>query len=694
MSAVDTVLERLDSAKPIGDARWQALCPAHDDRDPSLSLGLGDEGRVLLKCHAGCSTEEIISALNLDLADLFDGKKRQNGDSKREIVATYDYPDESGERLFQVVRYEPKDFRQRRPDGNGGWSWKLGDTRRVPYRLPEVVRTAKAGGKVAVVEGEKDVQALEAKGLVATTAPGGAGKWRPEYAEFLRGAQVGVIADADEPGRKHAAEVAKSLEGIAASVRVLEPAAGCKDVSEHLAAGKPLSELVPADEAGPVTQGPPPDTGKLLGQVASTIRRYVVVSDEQRDAQALWVLHAHAIEGADTTPYLSISSAEKQSGKSRDLEVLAQLAPRPMEAANVSDAALFRALSGDEGPATLLYDEVDSIFGKAAAKTKEEQRGLLNAGYRRGAVAWRCEGDGSKQTVTAYPVFGAKALAGIGELPETLADRSIPIRLRRRRPDEQVERGRYKAIVAACQPLREAAARWAVHYMEKLREADPELPEELSDRAQDGAEPLLAIADLAGGEWPRRARSALIELHSDKPEESESWGVRLLADIRAAYGDEDRLSTAELIERLKTDDEAPWGSWGKGDAGLTPRALARLLTPYGIHSRTIRLGTAGTARGYLSEQFQDAWERYLSPGSASQPTQRHIGSVEPKTGISYPTQDPLCVGNENPANPHSRADVSDVSAGSHNGGPGGCASHLDAPVSGCRYCRALAEEVA
>ena len=493
------------------------LLPGHPDRVASLAVAVGDEGRTLLHCHANCSTAEVCAAVGITEADLFE---RRNGNGSREIVATYPYVDESGTLLFEVVRFAPKDFRQRKPDGNGGWEWKLGKTRRVLYRLPEVVEAAKAGGKVCVVEGEKDVLALD-HDVTATCNAGGAGKWRAEYSESLRGAQVAVLADADEPGRKHAREVAASLQGKAASVKLLEPPEGSKDVSEHLAAGGKLSELVemeaPSTEGKPAPTGPPPDTGELLDCIASTIRRYVVVSDAQRDAVALWVLHAHAIGAADTTPYLDISSAEKQSGKSRLLEVLAQLTPRTMEAANVSDAALFRALSGDDGPATLLYDEVDVLFGRGASTSKEEQRGLLNAGYRRGAVAWRCEGDGSKQAVTPYPVFGAKALAGIGELPETLADRSIPIRLRRRRPDEKVERGRYKVIAADCSPLKALAERWAEAHLDALTAAEPALPDELSDRAQDGGEPLLAIADLAGGEWPERAREALVELHGERP---------------------------------------------------------------------------------------------------------------------------------------------------------------------------------
>lgn len=255
------ILERLDGVKATGDGRWQALCPAHDDRLPSLAVAEGDDGRTLLTCHAGCESEQIVAAVSLTMADLF--ADRSNGDGKKEIVAEYDYTDESGDLLFQVVRFKPKDFRQRRPDGNGGWIWKLGKTRRVLYRLPGVRAAAEAGGKVVAVEGEKDVLALEERGVVATCNPGGAGKWEPQYAESLRGAQVAVIADRDEKGRKHAAEVAASLEGVAASVKVLEPAAG-KDVSDHLAAGHALSELVPVA----VAAQPPGE-----GTASSTVRR-------------------------------------------------------------------------------------------------------------------------------------------------------------------------------------------------------------------------------------------------------------------------------------------------------------------------------------------------------------------------------------------------------------------------------------
>jgi len=199
-----------------------------------------------VKCQAGCDTDEVLAALDLTRADLFD-QARSNGNG-RQIVATYDYLDQSGELLFQVVRFEPKDFRQRKPDGAGGWVWKLGGTLRVLYRLPQVLAAAKAGQTVYVVEGEKDAHAVEKAGAVATCNSGGAGKWKPHHTTALAGAKVIVVADRDTPGRAHARDVVASLHKAGISVRLLEPATG-KDVSDHLAAGLALTDLAPvADE--------------------------------------------------------------------------------------------------------------------------------------------------------------------------------------------------------------------------------------------------------------------------------------------------------------------------------------------------------------------------------------------------------------------------------------------------------------
>lgn len=215
-------------------------CPAHDDRSPSLSLDTGDDGRVLICCHAGCDVGRVLGALGLAASDLFE----EPASSGSALVAEYEYVDETGEVLFVVERRSPKTFRQRRPDPDrpGEWLWNLGETRRVLYRLPYVAAAITDRRTVYVVEGEKDVEAIVRAGGEATCNPGGAGKWREEYAASLRGAHVVVVADRDEPGRAHAATVAASLGGVAASVELVEPGEG-KDATDHLAAGRALDDF-------------------------------------------------------------------------------------------------------------------------------------------------------------------------------------------------------------------------------------------------------------------------------------------------------------------------------------------------------------------------------------------------------------------------------------------------------------------
>jgi len=234
--AVEDFLDRLDGVRPSGDG-WIARCPAHEDRHPSLSISTGRDGRVLLHCHAGCSAEAIASAVGLELRDLFEC------DAGRKIIAVYDYTDYERTLLFQVVRFAPKDFWQWRPDGNGGCIWNLEGTPRVLYRLPEVAAAVDAGTTVYIVEGEKDVEALRDAGAVATCNPIGAGKWRDSYSRVLRGANVVIVQDKDEEGRRHAAAVAESLQGVAASVKIVEAVEG-KDAADHVAAGHFVDEFV------------------------------------------------------------------------------------------------------------------------------------------------------------------------------------------------------------------------------------------------------------------------------------------------------------------------------------------------------------------------------------------------------------------------------------------------------------------
>jgi hypothetical protein len=358
---------------------------------------------------------------------------------------------------------------------------------------------------------------------------------------------------------------------------------------------------------------------QFLSIISEMVRRYIALTDAEADVIALWIVHTHAFGAAQTTPYLAITSAEKRCGKSRLLELLEMLVAGPWLTSSVSSAVLYRTIH--ETHPTLLLDESDATFN-GNREFGEALRGVLNSGHRLGGKASRCEQVGKNFVRRDFDTFCPKAIAGIGKLPDTVADRSIPIRLRRKPPGTEVARFRRREVQPEAADLRTQVSAWATERIDALTEMRPELPESLSDRQQDGAEPLLAIADVAGGEWPTRARAALVELLTGTVAEDQSVGVRLLADIQAAFIStrRDKLATSELLGKLTQDETLPWGEFSNGRP-LTPIGLARLLKPFGICPGTIRLEKE-TAKGYLRESFADAWTRYLpSLPSAVTPSQ-------------------------------------------------------------------------
>lgn len=282
----ELVLPRLEAVKKTGSG-FMARCPAHDDGRASLSVASGKDQPVVLHCHAGCSPDDILAAVNLTFADLSKPREERRDDGPIEI--RYRYVDEQGSLLFEVVRRPGKKFLQRVPDpaASGGWRWRLGDTRRVLYRLPEVVEAVNAGEVIWVTEGEKDADRLAREGITATCNPGGAGKWRDEFSEVLRGAIVMVVADADEPGQAHARQVAASLNGIAASVAICEAAIG-KDISDHLNAGKTLAEVeITFDSAEPAKVDLAPDLHEFLS-VVDPPQDWVIPGLLERGDRLIW----------------------------------------------------------------------------------------------------------------------------------------------------------------------------------------------------------------------------------------------------------------------------------------------------------------------------------------------------------------------------------------------------------------------
>jgi hypothetical protein len=350
-------------------------------------------------------------------------------------------------------------------------------------------------------------------------------------------------------------------------------------------------------------------TASLLEKLRVWVCRYVVVSDDQLNVLAAWVMHTWAMEAAECTPYLHITAPEKGCGKSRVLETLEAVVWQPCMSGGMTAAALLRTV--DQEKPTLLLDELDAAFG-GEKEYKEALRGILNEGFRKGGNFRKC--DGKNHDLRVFQVFCPKALAGIGKIPETIASRSIVIEMRRRKSTERVERLRVKDIRNAAEPLRESLADWSRSgAVELLTTARPFLPDEMGDRQQDICEPLLAIAELAGGKWPGRQANSLLRLFGSAVAEDDSMGVRLLAAIWSVFAERtgksgEKISSSELADTLCAREGEPWAEWS-GGRGMNPDRLARALGKYGIRPKSVRLGSE-TAKGYERHSFSDVWARY------------------------------------------------------------------------------------
>lgn len=611
-----------------------------------------------------------------------------SSDRARRIVAVYPYHDEGGTLLYEVVRFEPKSFAQRRPDGNCGHIWGLNGVRRILYRLPELL-AAPRQAIVFIPEGEKDADRLRSVGLTATTS-GAAGSWRPEFAEYFKGRDGVVLPDNDGHGLAHAGDVARSLHGIAKRVRVVWlpglPPGG--DVSDWLDGGHTVDELHSIVEATPVfvpgenpadrltteasdestdrpevdrriaalalldpiaydrarelaaremgirvstldeevlrrrprsgdAQGQaldlpdvkpwpdPVDGAEVLAEVKEVISGHVTMHPHAAVLTTLWTALTHAHDCFHISPLLAITSPEPGCGKSTLLILLGALVPRPLAFSNVTVAAAFRAIE-KFGP-TVLVDEADTFL-----KDNDELRGVLNSGWLR-ASAYIVRTAGDDFEPRKFTTWAAKAIACIGKLPLTLADRSIEILLTRQTAEEA---GRTKRLrpdrLDEFEPVCRRLARWVEDNRVALQIADPDVPGGLVNRRADNLRPLLALADLAGGDWPTRARAAALTLAAGPRDESAA--VMLLADLKDMFENREteRLTSAEIVEHLGQMEDRPWPEWSRGKP-ITARGVARLLARFDVMPQVIRVGSL-TARGYLLGDLSDAFSRYLSVG--------------------------------------------------------------------------------
>jgi hypothetical protein len=354
----------------------------------------------------------------------------------------------------------------------------------------------------------------------------------------------------------------------------------------------------------------PPIGAVLLDELRDLVTQYVVLPDsDTTDAVVLWIAASHGIEAFETAPRLVITAAGKRCGKSRLLDVVEATCARPLATGNTTAAALVRSI-GDGQPPTLLVDEVDVVFKSG----NEELRGLLNAGFQRGKPYLRCEPKTNK--VEVIESFAMAALAGIGNLPDTVMDRAVVVRMRPRAQDETVSTYRLNRDRPRLTAFAERLAEWITSVISRLRMSEPEMPVE--DRAADTWEPLIAVADAAGGTWPERARTAAVTLteRAQEDDREESDTLMLLRHFRDHVftgAEKEKASTEVALSALRGIPDHP--QWVRD---LDAATMAKMLRPYGIKPKNIRV-PQGVRRGYRREWFVDSWIRWLGSGDWHDP---------------------------------------------------------------------------
>jgi putative DNA primase/helicase len=347
----------------------------------------------------------------------------------------------------------------------------------------------------------------------------------------------------------------------------------------------------------------PVDGGALMLAITGRIDRHVVLGKHKEIAVALWTMMAWVHqEVAIHSPILLATSAEPNSGKTTLVNLVGFMVPRGLSSVGISEAALFRSIELHEP--TLIVDEAD-----VALVENEPLRAVFNSGWTRGSGVLRCVGDDN--TPHLFPTFCPKIIGMKGrKLPDTTMSRCIVIELQRKKPSERVEYFDHRDDPDLGN-LRRQALRWSMDNVEALKAVRPAMPAGFENRLGDNWRLMLAIADLVGGEWPDKARQAAMAVARVDASDDASTGVKLLTDIHDIFAERgiDRLRSEEIIIALVDMENRPWGEW-KAGRPITQRQLARLLKPFQIYPRAIRAGDA-RAKGYLLDQFSDAFERYL-----------------------------------------------------------------------------------
>jgi Protein of unknown function (DUF3631) len=357
---------------------------------------------------------------------------------------------------------------------------------------------------------------------------------------------------------------------------------------------------------------PPADGARILSDLHAILTRYVILpSAEAAVAVVLWIAATHAQPAWEHATRLVVTSPVKQCGKSRLLDIIEATCHKPLMTVNISAAALARSVGPDDPP-TLILDEADAVFGKSSKgdEKAETLRGLLNAGHQRNRpyIRW----DPSRRERGHCPSFAMAAIAAIGGLPDTITDRAVVIHMRRRAPGEHVAPFRFRRDTPPLRRLGSQLHDWArgSRVLAALRDAEPDLP--VDDRPADNWTPLVALADLAGGDWPGRARKAC-EVRTAGAAEDDVAGslpLRLLHDLALIFGDAQCLYTTTILARLYHLDESPWRDYyGRP---FSARDLAERLRSHEVLSRDVRESGGPNRKGYRRDDLVPAWSRYLS----------------------------------------------------------------------------------
>jgi hypothetical protein len=647
MSApVENLVQRLN-AKRSGRG-WIASCPVHDDRRPSLSINEASDGRALITCHAGCDSTAILNSLGMAPRDLFpksdngaravSNKKRSTTAAEKSAPNWQKYNDAFTEKnvnqLAQWRGYSVEFCEWLRVNKlvgvynghiafpvieNGqiiGVHYKVGDGWRYGptgvKTTPLVIGESIADDPIYLFESQWDMLAFadssgERSGLVATR---GAKNGKAVAGLIPSGSTVYIWTQNDPAGEQWQQQICASTN---ASVKRVKIPAPHKDLNDWTRAGATADDLLSAIlSAETVKELLSPE--KLFNDIKQFLLRYVVFSQpEHADVMALWIMHTWVVDQADYTPYIYLHSPVMRCGKTQVQKVVEPLVRNPLRTCNVSEAALYREI--EESHPTLLWDEIDSIFGnRKTSEANENKRALLNAGHERGMRAIRMERGNGGFVKISFDPFCPKILAGIGRLPDTIVDRSIPILIHRRLKTQPCQKYR-RQDRAAAKPIHDALEAWSkdVELLKRLRATQPQMPECMTDRQEDIWEPLFSIADAIGGNIPELGREVARVLCDNDDELG--YAATQLAAIRKVVGDRDRIASAELINglweadalpsRLMEDDEPNHkkiGHW-----------LSKFIQSYGGKSaRQLKIDGQNT-RGYEAAELKQIFDRYCPP---------------------------------------------------------------------------------